>query len=262
MNKIIQQSFASRIKVDGEAQGVVEAIVSVFDVVDSYKERVRPGAYAESLKRKLPKCVWHHNWEEPIAKVEAAYELNSGDDRLPDELKEFGGLFVRLKFFEEIEDSWQAYLKIKNGLIDEFSIGYRLNKYEADQETGIWDLTEIDLTEVSPVLKGACPMTQPTSIKQFLSEVPAGLSLDQHADAIASAAEQFAGRCEKSLTDRESKGTATAEFYRRLKEAGEKILSLVPDARDAEGAEQAPPKSAMEWERIRHAMSVRDIKGA
>ena len=45
------------------AEGIIEAVVSIFSNVDSANERVLPGAFAKSLKRKLPKGVWSHDWD-------------------------------------------------------------------------------------------------------------------------------------------------------------------------------------------------------
>lgn len=64
------------IKVSEEV-GVIEAIVSVFNHVDSGDEIVRPGFFEKSIAKKLPKGVWAHDWKQPIAKTLEARELLS-----------------------------------------------------------------------------------------------------------------------------------------------------------------------------------------
>jgi len=146
--------------------GIVEAIVSVFGNVDSYGEVVMPGAFAKSLSQKLPKGVWAHDWASPIATTLEATEVMPYDPRLPDGLKELGGLLIKAQFYKDIQDSWDAYLKIKNGMYDEFSIGFTVKNYNIVEN--IVQLTEIELYEWSPVLIGANRMTAVLSVKSAL----------------------------------------------------------------------------------------------
>jgi len=147
--------------------GTLEAIVSVFGNVDSYGDVVMPGSFAESLATKLPKGVWMHDWEDPIATTIEARELMPFDPLLPDSIKSNGGLYIKGQFYPEITDSWQAYLKIKNGLVDEFSIGYSVQDYQVVD--GVFQLTKIKLYEWSPVLIGANDATAVLSVKSNLS---------------------------------------------------------------------------------------------
>lgn len=245
---------------ESEGDGIVEAIVSVFGNVDSYKERVVKGAFKDSLKGAMPKCIWHHDWSRPIATVIEAKELAAGSTKLPDDLKDHGGLYVKLQFFKDIEDSWQSYLKIKAGMIDEWSIGYRLVKYEIDEESGIWDLKEIELYEVSPVLVGANRMAGTLSVKQFLTDAPVGLSFEQHAKATCEAAELLVTRFKKGLTDRESSGSIDEAFINRLKEAAANLTALIPENTDARDAKDKATLNLLEWEKSRHESRVRALK--
>jgi HK97 family phage prohead protease len=154
----------SHFKASEDESGVAEMIVNVFNNVDSYNERSKPGCFKASLQRKKPKGVWMHDWSRPVAITLAAEELAPGDERLPDAIKSQGGLWIKGHFNLNVQDGRDAYEHLKFGTVDEFSIGY----YEVETvraKDGVTDILEVDLVEWSPVLKGACPQTQMTSIK-------------------------------------------------------------------------------------------------
>ena len=145
--------------------GEVEAIVSVFNNVDSYNERVMPGAFTASLARKLPKGVWMHNSALPVAKTIDAKELTAGNPLLPESLKHLGGLWVKGQFNLETQRGREAFSDIKNGIIDEFSIGYIVE--QDDFRDGVRELKSLKLLEWSPVLVGANPATSAISAKSL-----------------------------------------------------------------------------------------------
>lgn len=122
-----------------------------------------PEAFTKSLQKKLPIGVHAHDWNNPVATTIAVEQLQAGDSRLPDDIKEFGGLYIKGQFFEEIPSSWETYLKIKNGLFREFSIGY--NVIRDGFKDGIRELYELELHEWSPVLVGANPATSLLAVK-------------------------------------------------------------------------------------------------
>lgn len=148
-----------------EEQGVIEAIVSVFSNVDSGNEKVMPGFFAKSIERKLPKGVWAHDWKQPIAKTLEAKELLPGDPLLPDALKTLGGAYIKGQFNLDTQRGREAYSDIKFGIVDEFSIGYRVVKDGKDKESGARELIEGEWKEWSPVLVGMNDQTRLISIK-------------------------------------------------------------------------------------------------
>lgn len=139
------------IKASDEGEGIVEARVSVFGNVDSYGEIVDKGAFLESLANKFPKGVWMHDWAKPIAKTLEAYE----DDE---------GLYIKGKLIMEVQQAKEAYALMKEGVIDEFSIGYSVLADELDT-AGYRHLKKIALYEWSPVLVGANPATELLGVK-------------------------------------------------------------------------------------------------
>jgi len=138
-------------------RGIIEAYVSIFNNVDSQNERILPGAFKDSLKRKLPKGVWMHNWEKPIATTISAVEDEKG-------LKIVGKLILT------VQQAKEAYELMKEGVIDEFSIGYKVEEDEIDKN-GVRNLKKLTLYEWSPVLVGANDQTELISIKS-LEEKP------------------------------------------------------------------------------------------
>lgn len=143
--------------------GIIEAIVSVFGNIDSYNERVMLGAFTKSLAHGLPTGVLSHDWNNPVSVTLSAEELAPRDPRLPEDIREYGGLLIRGQFFEDIPSSWEAFLKVKRKLFREFSIGYEVVK--DGFVDGVRELYEVKLHEWSPVLVGANPATSLLAVK-------------------------------------------------------------------------------------------------
>jgi len=252
MEELSRKSCPFSFKAEGD-DGVLEAVVSVFGVVDSYGDIVRPGFFSESLARKAPKAVWMHDFGRPIAKTLAARELLPGDPLLPENLKQFGGLYIKGLFFPEIDESWQAWLKIKHGLVDEFSFGYKVHEQVTNSE-GNNELIKGDLYEWSPVLVGANRLTQPISIKADLSSLPAGASLDEHTEILVN-------RWTKAAEDRDSKGSLTPEFFNRLNTAAESLAEVAKRFEPRNGANPLDGREQLTFEAICHKARMRLICG-
>lgn len=152
-------------KVSDEEQGIIEAIVSVFNLIDRGKDIIRAGAFKKSLERKLPKGVWMHNWASPIAKTLEAKELQAGDERLPSKIRHLGGLYIKGQFNLETQRGREAYSDLKFGTVDEFSIGYSVVKEQWDSKLQAMELLELELFEWSPVLAGMNPATVLIDVK-------------------------------------------------------------------------------------------------
>lgn len=138
-----------------DAEGTIKAYVSVYGVPDAYDEIVEFGAFAESIARKLPKIVWHHQWDNPIGPTTLAKEIPAGDPSLPESIRQYGGLYVEGRFTQGVKQADEARLLMKDGAIDEFSIGYFLEDAFENETDGFLHLKKINLVEWSPVLVGA-----------------------------------------------------------------------------------------------------------
>jgi HK97 family phage prohead protease len=195
-------TFGVCLKAKDTETGVIEAIVSVFGNLDSYKEVVRLGAFSESLERKLPKGVWMHRWDQPVAKTLEARELAPGDPLLPEKLSALGGLYIRGQFNLETQRGKEAFSDVAFGTVDEFSIGYSVDAYEYDKETGVTTLTKVSLFEWSPVLVGANPATALISAKDFEGGWPQGLTPEKQVELLLAGARDLKARFATFESDR------------------------------------------------------------
>ena len=161
------KSLPGQINVN-EAQGIVECFVAALGNKDSVGDICLPGCFSESLKRRKPRVVWGHNWNEPIGKVLELYEVGPSDPRLPQKMKErgVGGLFAKVQFNLGAEKGKEAFSNVSFfGLEQEWSIGYKTLDavFDSGQQANL--LKEVELYEVSPVLHGANQLTATLSIK-------------------------------------------------------------------------------------------------
>jgi HK97 family phage prohead protease len=117
---------------------------SVFGVVDSYREIVAPGAFAESLAqrqakgRKLP-ILWQHRTGEPMGVYEKVQEDKVG-------LYLEGRLLVN-----DVARAKEAHALMKVGAVTGLSIGYFVTDDSWNEKEGIRTLKAVDLQEVSVV---------------------------------------------------------------------------------------------------------------
>ncbi|MBK7034667.1 MAG: HK97 family phage prohead protease [Ignavibacteria bacterium] len=197
--------------------GVVEAYVSVFGNVDSYGDRVMLGAFTKSLEAKAPKMVWQHDLTRPVGKTLEAREVPAGDTSLPDELKEYGALWVKGAFNLNTTDGKDAYEHIKFGSVDEYSFGYE-EIASTPNEDGTKSLTELRIVEWSPVTLGANPLTLTASVKS--------LGLEPKADILE---EAFANTLDhlRSHADMKEKAGAAISRVRR-----ERLRGLAESAKE------------------------------
>jgi HK97 family phage prohead protease len=177
----VNKSFHAHItKAD---EGIVEAIVNVFGIVDYMNDIVKKGAFAKTISERWSKIriLDQHNTDSvinAIAKVLAIRELEASE--LPMEIvseypEATGGLWIRMQYMMDDEHSRAVFNRIKNGLIDEYSIGFDiiLKHYEAVEWRGkkvnARVIDEIRLFEASSVLWGANQATATVSAKEYLA---------------------------------------------------------------------------------------------
>lgn len=139
------RDFALSVKADSVADdGSFEGYGSVFGVVDSYREVVAEGAFAESLKelaekdRRVP-VLWQHRQDQPIGVYDELAEDKTG-------LLVKGRLLI-----DEVAQAREAHALMKAGAVTGLSIGYWVRESSLDEKTGIRTLEKLDLVEVSLV---------------------------------------------------------------------------------------------------------------
>ncbi len=149
---------AEAVKDDGTFTGYG----SVFGNLDSYREIVAPGAFAESLERikasgdPLP-ALWQHRGDEPIG----GYDLLEEDER---GLKVQGWLMVN-----EIPLAKQAHALMQRRVVKGLSIGYYVLADSFDEKERVRTLTKLDLQEISIVTFPANPEAQVDAVKAKLA---------------------------------------------------------------------------------------------
>ncbi len=108
---------------------------ALFDIPDAARDRIRPGAFAETLVRRtapLPLC-WQHRWDRPIGTVERAAEDARG-----------------LQIIARIDrPDCRARVLLEAGAVSGLSFGYRARAARHTDQGR--ELIAIDLFEVSLV---------------------------------------------------------------------------------------------------------------
>lgn len=153
----------SKVKVvddnEDNPSGFLEGYASVFGNVDLGGDVVFRGAFAKTLRERLRKgfikIVDSHRafvgTESVIGIVREAKEDDHG--------LWFKGPFSSVTRAQEIRT------KIKEGLLDALSFGYDIVKAETNPDSGVLELKELKLYEVSVVIWGMNPKAKPTVVK-------------------------------------------------------------------------------------------------
>ena len=166
-----------------DADGIVEAIVSVTNIVDSVNDVIEPGAYKNTLRKRNPKGVWSHDTNIPVAKTLKVEELMPGDERLPEDLRSqgAGALMVKMQFNLNTSRGRDAFHDVQFFAEEqEWSIGYSVpeGKSMTDEKTGVRFIKQLELYEYSPVIFGAAPNTRTLSVKDDLTDIEEDEDID------------------------------------------------------------------------------------
>lgn len=134
------KDFALQVK-DLSEDGTFEGYGSVHGNVDSYGERVMPGAFTASLAKHKREgsqvlMLWQHNASEPIGVWE-------------DLAEDAKGLWGKGQLILEVQKAREVHALMKRKAIGGLSIGYREIKTTPDGN--VRNLEELDLYEISPV---------------------------------------------------------------------------------------------------------------
>lgn len=155
LRKVEHKTVSFLVKNIDQDQGIVTGLASPMTNVDRQKDKVEPGAYANTLaegqariqsgRRYMCSTLWMHSPNEPTGGVINAEELPEG-------------LSVTMQCDISVNSAGHpnnpiatmVFSGFKSGYIDELSIGYIATKYDYDKQ-GVRHLREIDLIEVSAV---------------------------------------------------------------------------------------------------------------
>lgn len=172
-------------KVD-EGQGLVEAVVSVFGVLDYGRDIIWPGAFAKTITERFNtiKVVDQHNTDSIFRVLGKPLELREiGRDELPPQVLErfptaTGGLLTQTQYDMDTPEGLGAFNRIKSGSINEYSIGYEAvdsdrQVLEIDgKRVNVRNIRQIKLWEFSPVIWGMNPATTTVDAKEMTDDGP------------------------------------------------------------------------------------------
>ena len=161
-----------------DSHGRFAGYASIFDVIDSQRDRMRHGAFRQSLKsRSTPvKLLWQHQWEHPIGVIDAIFE-------------DAKGLYVEGRLLLEVAKAREAHALLKAGAVRGMSIGYQAKQSRRCPDSGVRELAEVELWEVSIVTLPANAQANVTVVKSHGSGEGRALgdlaaALDQAADTL------------------------------------------------------------------------------
>lgn len=150
---------------DGTKLGPGEflALAAVFDVIDSYGDRIIKGAFAETLAGwksagdPIP-VIWQHLWGDPNAHIGYVVDAQETDE----------GLLYKGKL--DIEDNpfaLQVYRLMKGRRVTQQSFGFDVVDGRSVTEEGrdVFEITRVHLYEVGPCLVGVNQATNLLDIK-------------------------------------------------------------------------------------------------
>jgi len=150
-----ERKFARiELKMLGEA-GAFSGYASLFGEVDLGKDRVERGAFLKSLARRGAggvRMLFQHDPAEPIG----AWRVIREDGR---------GLYVEGVLSDGVKRAREVHQLMKNRAIDGLSIGFQTVRAKAEPKTGVRQILEADLWEISVVTFPMLPSARISEVK-------------------------------------------------------------------------------------------------
>lgn len=181
----------SHVQVKDAAKGTVTAVFSTLNVVDSDGDVTLPGAFTDGAKVRIS-AYGHRSWtgDLPVGKG----TISEKDDEA----------ILDGQFFLDTTAGRDTFTTVKElGELQEWSyslenVRSKMGEFEGRE---VRFLEKIDVTEVSPVLKGAGVGTRTLAVK---GEHPERFS--EHGDAVLTVVRQFIDRIPEVIAFRETQG--------------------------------------------------------
>lgn len=149
-----------------DIDGTFAGYASLFDKIDLGRDRVVRGAFRASLaerKAEGVRMLWQHDPAEPIG----VWTLIEEDHK---------GLFVKGRLELKVARAREALALMRQGALDGLSIGFKAAKSRRDERSGVRELYQIDLWEVSLV---TFPMLPEARVARVKSSGPADAASEE-----------------------------------------------------------------------------------
>ncbi len=150
-----ETKFAAATLSDVEADGSFSGYASLFGETDLNRDLVLPGAFQKSIAKRGAagiRMLFQHDPAAPIGVWRTVRE----DAR---------GLFVSGRLMSEVAKAREVLALMRAGAIDGLSIGFRTVRGRTDAKSGVRNLIEVDLWEVSVVIFPMLPAARVSSVK-------------------------------------------------------------------------------------------------
>ena len=187
------------VKDSNDDSRTISGYASVFGNRDSDNDVIEKGAFKRTIKAWGPegkdriKLMSQHDMSRPVARITELKE----DDK---------GLYIEAKFGTHT-DGEDHYRMVKEGLLNEFSVGF-VSEQKSENEKGGFDITEIKLYEVSLVSVAANDEAIVTEVK---SQDISGLIKQVENDELGFKIEKEFLRLQTEILTKDSTPTSSEE---------------------------------------------------
>jgi HK97 family phage prohead protease len=154
--------FSSTLFQEVGEDGTFSGYASLFGKTDLGNDRVVKGAFARSIKTRKPsgiRMLFQHNPDKPIGVWEELRE----DHR---------GLFVRGRITKDVANGAEVLNLMRSGALDGLSIGFKTKRARSDKKSGIREILEVDLWEISVVTFPMLPEARVSQVKNTSTNLP------------------------------------------------------------------------------------------
>ncbi len=184
----ITKSFPVFVVDTDEAQGIVEAIVNVFGIIDLGTDIIHPGAFTKTINENWQhiQVLDNHNTDSVMRIVGKLLDIKEiGRSQLPPEMllqfpEATGGLWTKTQYLLNTPEGFGVFQRIAAKALKEYSIA--LDPHDVDygrvkttdgKEIAVRNVRTAKLWEYSPVIWGMNQATITTDVKSNEDVTPA-----------------------------------------------------------------------------------------
>lgn len=139
-----------------DTEGIFEGYASTHHT-DQHNDVLKPGAFRRTLavwrkKQKWPFLLWQHQMTSPIG-------------TFVDVVEKEDGLYVKGRLLLKVQRAYEAYVLLKNGVINGLSIGFRPVTSRFNKMLNVREFFQVELMEISIVTVPANPYARVSRVK-------------------------------------------------------------------------------------------------